>query len=76
MTRSLAISQRQVQSLIRAAEAEKAIVEVKVGNAIYRLIPKSRADESKDALDEDSSPAAFKTFEEYQAWRDSRAGKD
>lgn len=53
MSRALAISQRQAQTLIRAAEAEKAIVEVKVGNVIYRLIPKSRAEMAADILDED-----------------------
>ncbi len=39
MTKPLAISQRQTQTLLRAAEAEKAIVEVKVGDTVFRLIP-------------------------------------
>jgi hypothetical protein len=53
MTRSLAISQRQAQSLIRAAEAEHAIVEVKVGDTIFRLIPKSRAAKIAVGIDEE-----------------------
>lgn len=52
MTRSLAISQRQARTLIRAAEAEKAIVEVQVGNTTYRLIPKCHAPEPTVTLDE------------------------
>lgn len=52
MTRSLAISQRQAQTLIRAAEAEKAIVEVQVGNTTYRLIPKCHAPKSAVTPDE------------------------
>jgi len=43
MTKPLAISQRQAQTLLRAAEAEKAIVEVKVGETTFRLIPASLA---------------------------------
>jgi len=39
MTRALAISQRQAQTLLRAAEAERGIVEVKIGDVTYRLIP-------------------------------------
>lgn len=39
MTRQLAISQRQAQTLFRAAEAERGIVEVKVGETVFRLIP-------------------------------------
>lgn len=43
MTRSLAITQHQAQVLIRAAEAERAIVEVKVGDTVFRLIPECHA---------------------------------
>jgi hypothetical protein len=39
MTRALAISQHQAQVLIRAAKAEDAIIEVKVGDTLFRLIP-------------------------------------
>lgn len=39
MTRALPVTQRQAQALLRAAEAEKAIVEVKVGETVFRLIP-------------------------------------
>lgn len=66
MTRALAISQRQAQTLLRAAEAEKAIVEVKVGETTFRLIPASLAQASRPIDDPDS----FDTFEQYLAWRD------
>lgn len=53
MTRALAISQRQTQILIRAAEAEDAVIEVKLGKTIIRLIPKSRVSMVPPALDDD-----------------------
>lgn len=43
MTRALAITQHQAQALIRAAEAERAIVEVKIGDTVFRLIPETYA---------------------------------
>lgn len=43
MSRALPITQRQAQVLLRAAEAEKGIVEVKVGETVIRLIPACRA---------------------------------
>ena len=45
MSRALAITQRQAQTLLRAAEAERAIVEVKVGETVIRLIPECHAQE-------------------------------
>lgn len=45
MSRALAITQRQTQVLLRAAEAEKAIVEVKIDGKTIRLIPASLAQE-------------------------------
>lgn len=47
MTRALAISQRQAQTLFRAAEAERGIVEVEIGAAVFRLIPECRAEPVK-----------------------------
>lgn len=47
MTRALTISKRQAQTLLRAAEAEKAIIEVKVGDTVFRLIPASLAQPEK-----------------------------
>jgi len=47
MSRALAISQRQAQTLLRAAEAERAIIEVKVGEVVYRLIPAIHAQAMK-----------------------------
>lgn len=66
MTRALAISQRQAQTLLRAAEAEKGIVEVKLGDAVFRLIPASLAQATRPMDD----PESFDTFEQYLAWRD------
>lgn len=43
MSRALALTQRQTQVLLRAAEAEKAIVEVKIDDKTFRLIPASLA---------------------------------
>jgi hypothetical protein len=47
VSRALAVSKRQAQTLLRAAEAEKAIVEVKVGDTTFRLIPASLAQDDK-----------------------------
>ncbi len=52
MTRALALSQRQARSLLRAAEAEHGIVEVKIGSTVFRLIPASLAQAEK-RVDED-----------------------
>jgi hypothetical protein len=53
MTRALPVTQRQAQALLRAAEAEKAIVEVKVGETVFRLIPGSLAQESREVDDKE-----------------------
>ena len=47
MGRALAISQKQAQSLLRAAEAERGIVEVKVGETVIRLIPECLAQQKR-----------------------------
>lgn len=79
MTRSLAISQRQTQSLLRAAEAERAIIEVQMGATVIRLIPKCHAlpsvqpNFSSEPVDEAPSPESFKTLEEYLAWSEGHA---
>ena len=75
MTRSLAISQRQAQTLLRAAEAEGGIIEVKFGTTVIRLIPKSQVVQEAAPVD-DLNPAAFETMDEYRAWRDKRADRD
>jgi hypothetical protein len=46
------VTKRQAQTLLRAAEAEKAIVEVKVGDTVFRLIPASLA-QGKTEVDAD-----------------------
>jgi hypothetical protein len=43
VTRHLAITQRQARTLLRAAEAERGIVEVKIGEAVIRLITECHA---------------------------------
>lgn len=45
MTKPLILTQREAQTLLRAAEAEHAIVEVKIGERVIRLIPGSLAHE-------------------------------
>lgn len=47
MTRALPVTQKQAQALLRAAKAEDAIIEVKVGDAVFRLIPGTLALENK-----------------------------
>lgn len=47
MTRALQMSQRQARTLLRAAEAEHGIIEVKVGSTVFRLIPASLAQVEK-----------------------------
>lgn len=69
MTRALALSQRQARTLLRAAEAERGIIEVKIGDTVIRLIPESLA-QAKAPIDADVSPEAFDTLDEYLAWRD------
>ncbi len=44
--RALTLTQRQAQTLLRAAEAERAIVEVKIGDTVFRLIPACHAQEA------------------------------
>lgn len=39
MTKRLAISQRLARTLLQAAQAEKGIVEVQIGETVYRFIP-------------------------------------
>ena len=47
MSRALPLTQRQAQTLLRAAEAEKGIIEVKVGDKVFRLIPTSLAQKER-----------------------------
>jgi hypothetical protein len=43
MTRALPLTQREARTLLRAAEAEGGVVEVKIGDKVIRLVPKSLA---------------------------------
>ena len=53
MSRALPLTQRQAQTLLRAAEAEKGIIEVKVGDRVFRLIPTSLAQKERPIDDEE-----------------------
>jgi hypothetical protein len=75
MTRALALSQRQARTLLRAAEAERGIVEVKIGDTVFRLIPAVLAQAPKP-IDADVSPEAFDTLDKYLAWRDRSGAGD
>jgi hypothetical protein len=39
MSRALILTEKQARTLIRAADKERAVVEVKVGDVVFRLIP-------------------------------------
>lgn len=69
MTRALALTEKQARTLIRAAEKEKAVVEVKVGNTIIRLIPAVHA-QAERGIDEVKTADDFQTLSEWKAWRD------
>ena len=47
MTRALPLTQRQAQALLRAAEAERGVIEVKIGETVVRLIPANLAQETE-----------------------------
>ena len=72
--RALAISKRQAQTLLRAAEAERGIVEVNPHTGVITLIPAALAQLRRriDAPSQDS----FETLEDYLAWRDGSAGEN
>lgn len=65
MSRALAISKRQAQTLLRAAEAERGIVEVKIGDTVFRLIPECHAQENReiDSGKDDDLDAELAAFE-------------
>lgn len=45
MSRALALTERQARTLLRAADKERGIVEVRIGKALVRLIPGSMVPE-------------------------------
>lgn len=75
MSRALPITQRQAQTLLRAAEAEKGIVEVKIGSTVIRLIPASLA-QSESRIDDPTQPEDFQSLEQYRAWRERHGGSE
>lgn len=52
MTRALQLPERQARALLRAADKERGIVEVKIGETVVRLIPSCLAQE-KPGVDEE-----------------------
>ena len=53
--RPLDITQRQAEALLKAADKQGGIVEVKMGNTFARLIPASLVDKEKP-LDDEKRP--------------------
>lgn len=47
MTRTLPLTERQARTLLRAADKEHGIVEVKIGETVIRLVPASLAQDVK-----------------------------
>ena len=47
MTRALPLTQREAQTLLKAAEAEGGVIEVKVGEKVFRLIPATLAQKER-----------------------------
>lgn len=47
MTKALSVSERQARTLLRAADKEGGIIEVKVGDTVFRLIPASLAQDRR-----------------------------
>jgi len=45
VSKALALTERQARALMRAAEKEKGVAEVKIGTTVIRLIPASLAQE-------------------------------
>lgn len=52
MSKPLAITERQARTLLRAADKERGIVEVKIGDTVVRLIPEILAQPDR-RIDED-----------------------
>ena len=77
MAGSLAITQRQARSLMRAAEAERGIIEMVLEGVTIRLIPKCHSESLSKPLDVIRSDEPFNSLDEYKAWRDrSRDHRD
>jgi DNA-binding transcriptional regulator LsrR (DeoR family) len=52
VSKPLAITERQARTLLRAADKERGIVEVKIGDTVVRLIPEILAQPDR-RIDED-----------------------
>ncbi len=75
MTRALALTEKQARTLIRAAEKEKAVIEVKVGDTVIRLIPAVHAQIDRP-IDEVKTADDFQTLSEWKAWRDRNRARE
>lgn len=51
MSRALPLTERQARTLLRAAEKEHGVVEVKIGETVIRLVPASLAQDIKPVDD-------------------------
>jgi hypothetical protein len=47
MSKALALTERQARTLLRAADKERAVIEVKMGDTVVRLIPETLAQNDK-----------------------------
>lgn len=75
MTRALPLTERQARTLLRAADKERGIVEVKIGDTVVRLIPESRAQQDR-TIDETPTPETFESLDDYLAWRDRNRARE
>ncbi|HRI99361.1 MAG TPA: hypothetical protein PKV67_01185 [Hyphomonas sp.] len=75
MTRALPLTERQARTLLRAADKERGIVEVKIGDTFVRLIPESRSQQERP-IDEERNPETFETLDDYLAWRDRKHARE
>jgi hypothetical protein len=53
VSKPLAITERQARTLLRAADKERGIVEVKIGDTVVRLIPEALAQDDRRVDDDE-----------------------
>lgn len=72
MTRTLALTARQVTAICKGAAKAGFVAEVKIGDVFVRLMPAGMAQKQGIGFDPDN-PETFETFEQYRVWRDRQA---
>lgn len=75
MTRSLALTVRQVTAICKGAAKAGFVAEVKIGDVFVRLMPAGMAQTQGVGFDPDN-PETFDTLEQYLAWRDRQRSSD